>query len=140
MLFKNSNIFTITSFGKEMLIYLTHKSNFLYVFGCSHPVVFYYLNNHKITVKTTYNIKYALQRHVSTRRSHHQATLKTIFKMYKVTAHIWDSKGLTGVYTPRGVHPCKPFGIPNVRSYFVHLKYGFKCSLMMTPSSRNMSL
>ena len=50
-------------------------------------------------VKTQqYNINCALQRHVSTRRSHHQATFKTIFKMYKVTVHIWGTKGLTRLY------------------------------------------
>ena len=60
---------------------------------------------------TTHNINCVLHRHVSTRRSHHQ-----------------DPKEL------------KPFGIPNVRSYFVHFKYGFKGSLVMTLASRNMSL
>jgi len=36
-------------------------------FECSHSVVFYYLNNYKIPVKTQlYNISYVLQRRVST--------------------------------------------------------------------------
>ena len=51
-------------------------------FDCSHPVVVYYLNNYKNSSQNTiYNIKYALQRHVSTRNSHHQANFKTIFEV-----------------------------------------------------------
>jgi hypothetical protein len=43
---------------------------------------------------TTYNISCASQQNVSTQMSPHQANFKTIFKVYKVTAHIWDPKGL----------------------------------------------
>ena len=43
------------------------------------PLCFQYFSNHKIPVKTQlYNINYALQLHVSTRRSHHQAIFGTI--------------------------------------------------------------
>jgi hypothetical protein len=46
--------------------------------------------------------------------SHHQASFKTLVEVYKVTVY--------------------------VRSYFVHLEYGFKCSLTMTHLSQDMLL
>ena len=56
--------------------------------------MFDYLINYKITIKTQiYSTNYALRRYVTTRNNHHQAIFKTIFKVYKVTVHIWDPKG-----------------------------------------------
>ena len=65
-------------------------------------------------------------------------TVKVCYFTYKSTYKKVNIKNVSKLY--KGVQCGKHFGIPNVHSYFVHLKYGFKCSLMMTPSSRNMSL
>jgi len=48
----------------------------------------YLLTNYKIPVKSQlYNINCALQLHVSTQESHHQAIFRNTFKVYKVTVH-----------------------------------------------------
>jgi hypothetical protein len=48
-----------------------------------------------------------LRRHVSNQPSHHQAN-RTIFKVYKVTVHIWNPEDLDQqVLVGKGkVHPC----------------------------------
>jgi hypothetical protein len=69
----------------------------------------------KLTAKssqnTTHNINYALQQHVSTQLSHHQATFKTILKVYKETVHVWDPKGVTRVCYYSIVHICDTKGV-----------------------------
>jgi hypothetical protein len=57
---------------KAMIVYIFRKQSKLsgtIIYECSHPVVFYLLNNElqNSSQNTTYNIDYALQRHFSTR-------------------------------------------------------------------------
>jgi hypothetical protein len=69
------------------------------VYNCCHIMLEYFVTVNS-SQNTTFNINYALQQHVSTQMSHHQATFKTTFKVYKVTVHIWDPKGAQLLCTP----------------------------------------
>ena len=81
-------------------VWFVSIASFYVLFVCK-CVLYYCLNNQKISQNTTYNISYALQRHVSTGRSRHQAIFKTIFKVYKVTlcAHLGPQRAYKCVYT-----------------------------------------
>ena len=61
--------------------------------------------------------------------------LKTYLKCTMLLCTFGIPKGSQVYALAKKAHPCKPFGISNVYSYFVHLEYGFKGSLMMTLSS-----
>ena len=66
-------------------------------FECNHPVLFYYLNNHKIPVKIQHIISIVLYSDMFRLARVIIKPFLTIFKVYKVTVHILDPKGLTSV-------------------------------------------
>jgi len=59
--------------------------------------VFYYLNNYKISAKTQHVISIMLYSDMFRLARVIIRLSLTIIKLYKVTVHIWDPKGLTWV-------------------------------------------
>jgi len=57
----------------------------------------YFLNNHKILVKTQHIISITLYSDMFRLARVIIRLSLTIFKVYKVSVHIWDPKGLTWV-------------------------------------------
>jgi len=62
----------------------------LWCFECSHPVVFYYLNNHKIPVKTQHVISIMFYSDVFRLE---EVIIRLLLKPYlRCTKYIWDPK------------------------------------------------